>query len=27
VEVLNQAAMIRIYSDLAHNPGDFAFPS
>jgi hypothetical protein len=27
VEVLNQAAMIRIYSDLARNPRDFAFPS
>jgi hypothetical protein len=27
VEVLNQAAIIRIYSDLARNPADFARPS
>jgi hypothetical protein len=26
VEVLNQAAMIRIYSDLAWNPQDYAYP-
>ena len=27
VEVLNQAAMIRVFSDLARNPADFADPS
>ena len=27
VEVLNQAAMIRVLSDLARNPADFADPS
>ena len=26
VEVLNQSAMIRIYSDLARDPRDFATP-